>query len=84
LSLQPEVQIPRVFRALNQEYKPSVYDYVDKPSMTSRLTSAIVTGNNKVGLWKNKLSGTQIESILSIVEKFQLDYLYGASCTPLI
>jgi hypothetical protein len=84
LCVQPEAEIPRVFQVLNFEYQDSVLRHSDKPSTTAIRTSAIVTGDNRVTRWKKELSPKQIERILSVVEDFDLDYLYGDSVTPLV
>ncbi len=82
LCLQPEAEVPKIFQAIRHGYAASVFDYIDKPSSTTARSSAIVTGNNKVTSWKNELSPQQINNILSMVKRFELDYIYDDSVTP--
>ena len=84
LVLQPEIEIPRIFRAINLDYTETVFKYVSRPSTTSIRSSAIVTGSDKVSHWKNELSPQQITNILAVVKAFDLDYIYGEAARPLI
>jgi hypothetical protein len=84
LTLHPMVEIPRIFQLLNHGYHENVFEFADKPSITSRSTSAIVSGKTRENSWKVKLSHAQVERILTIVEKFHLDYIYGNSSEPLV
>jgi hypothetical protein len=84
LCLKPEVEVLRVFQAIQHKYQNSVLKVVGQPSTTTILRSAILTGDDKVALWKKKLSSDQIKNIISTVRDFDLDYLYGESVTPLV
>jgi hypothetical protein len=84
LCLQPERAFGVVFGALDQQYHASVFNESDKPSRTTSRKSAVLTGENKVTKWTTKLTRTQIRDILSVVQAFDLDYLYGDSVTPLV
>lgn len=75
LCAQPEQEIPRIFQAIGHEYHGTVFASAKLPSATTIRTSAIVTGENKVTRWKRELTPTQIRSILSIVEDFELGYV---------
>jgi hypothetical protein len=81
---QPEIEIPYMFKSIGIEYRESIYKQVIKPSTTSMATSAVLTGENKISNWKKKLSTTQIDNTLKIVENFGLDHIYGSSVVPLI
>lgn len=83
LCTQPEIELPVIFKTLGQRYEPSVIKQSSRPSMTTRMTSAVVTGNNKIARWTNSLGSAQIKNILSVVKAFDLDYLYGDSLVPL-
>jgi hypothetical protein len=83
LVLQPEFEIPKLFHAINLPYKDTVFTQISEPSTTSVNSSAIVTGDNKITHWQKELSPTQIRNILTIVEAFELDNLYGESIIPL-
>jgi hypothetical protein len=84
LCIQPHIEIPKIFKTLQHEYKNSVFDHINKPSTTSMRTSAVLTGENKVTRWKRELSPEQISNIMSVVETFKLDHIYGESVMPLI
>jgi hypothetical protein len=83
LCTQPEIEIPAIFASIGQRYVSPVIDTINQPSQTTRETSAVVTGTDKISNWKKKLSSSQIEKILSIVEKFGLGHLYSDSFLPL-
>jgi len=83
LCLQPKREFPKLFNAAKQDYTNSISKYIRKPSKTVTRSSAVLTGENPVTQWKTKLSRNQIDGILSIVERFDLDYLYGDSPIPL-
>ena len=83
LCTQPELELPEIFTTIGQQYEPSMAGRSTRPSMTTRLASAVVTGNNKIVRWKNGLSPAQIERILNVVKAFRLDHLYGDSPLPL-
>ena len=83
LVLQPEIEIPKVFEAINLPYGDTVFVQANKPSTTTVRSSAIVTGDDKITHWKRVFSPKQIDSILSMVEAFGLDYLYSEFDMPL-
>ncbi len=83
LYLHPEIEIPRIFAGIKQDYGPSVISSLNKPSTTSTRSSAVVTGEDRIAKWKNTLAAVQVEQILSVVEAFDLGHLYGESVTPL-
>jgi hypothetical protein len=84
LCLKPEIEAPRIWRTIRQEYQDSVLEHFDKPSTTTVNSSAIVTGQNKLTQWKKELSPKQINNILSIVDNFGLGYIYRDACTPIV
>jgi hypothetical protein len=84
LCTQPEREIPRIFQSIGFETEVATLASVNRPSLTTVGTSAIVTGDNLVTAWKNRLSPRQIRNILSVVQDFELDYIYGDSATPLV
>lgn len=82
LCTQPEIEIPRIFRTARQEYDESVFKSAGNPSTTTRLSSAVMTGSNRVTDWKRKLSPAQVDRILSIVRAFGLNCYYDESVMP--
>lgn len=83
LCTQPEQEAPKIFRTIGHEYHDATFASAKRPSYTAVRTSAIVTGQNKVTRWKRELSPKQIGNILSIVDDFELGYIYDDSVTPL-
>ncbi|MGH7571992.1 MAG: sulfotransferase [Gemmatimonadota bacterium] len=55
---------------------------IDVPSPTTTRSSAVVTGEDRVGRWRKDLSPRQIDRILAIVDAFRLGHLYGDSLLP--
>jgi hypothetical protein len=82
LCMQPEREVPKMFQAIGHKYDEAVFALAQRPSTTTARTSAIVTGEDRVIRWKRELSPQQISNILSVVEDFELDYIYGDSPTP--
>lgn len=83
LCTQPEIELPRLFTAIGQERANLPLAQVHKPSQTTRTTSAVVSGMDKIAHWKKKLTPTQIDNILHVVEAFGLQHLYGEALLPL-
>ena len=83
LCTQPENELPALFEFIGQTYTRSAIDIIHQPSQTSKVTSAIVRGIDKIGSWKKKLSPSQIDSVLQTVETFGMSHLYGQSLSPL-
>jgi hypothetical protein len=83
LCLRPEVEIPRIFQIIGHKYNNTIFSSLKKPSGTVTNSSAVMRGLDRTSQWKTKLSPTQIKKILSIVESFELDFLYGDSYTPI-
>ena len=84
LCLQPENEVSKIFRVINCDYDDSVFEVIKQPSTTTVRSSAILTGENRVTRWKKDLSSKQIDSVLSVVENFGLDHIYGDSFMPLV
>jgi hypothetical protein len=84
LCVNPEAEVPKIFDTINQWSQHSLFEFTDKPSGTIKPFSAIVTGENKVTGWKKKLSAAQIKRILSVVERFGLNYIYDDAYMPLV
>jgi hypothetical protein len=82
LCTQPEVEIARLFQAIQLGYQDSLFNTLEVPSTTTRPTSAIVIGEDNLSRWQNRLHSKQIDKILNVVEAFGLEYLYGDSLIP--
>jgi hypothetical protein len=83
LCIKPEAEVARLCQSIKLDYHSSLVSALEAPSTTTVLSSAVVTGANRVNSWQNKLTSRQIDNILSVVRAFGLDYLYGDSITPL-
>lgn len=89
LCTRPEPEIRRIVRILG-EARIEVEDAkigralrrIDIPSGTTLQSSAVVTGEDLVGRWREELSESQIANILAVVDAFGLGYLYGDSVRP--
>jgi hypothetical protein len=83
LCTQPEIELPGIFEAIgyHSSNRTPVTDS-NQPSQTTRRDSAVVTGTNKIDFWKAKLSPSQIDNILRVVQAFGLGHLYGDSTLP--
>ncbi|MGD2156271.1 MAG: sulfotransferase [Anaerolineales bacterium] len=68
----PEEEIPKIFNVFNLPYEQKIFDRLNRPSMTSLRSSAVITGDHRVDQWKDELSSKQIDNILSIVYKMGL------------
>lgn len=83
LCLQPEKEVSRIFKIIKHEHRDNVFRYLRKPSNTTAIHSAILSGEDKIKAWKKYLSNTQIDNILSVVRDFGVDYIYGDSFEPI-
>lgn len=83
LCTQPEMELPEIFKTIGYQYSSRLASHRNQPSQTARSGSAIVTGADKIGNWKQKLSHSQIDNILRVVQAFGLNHLYGDSTLPL-
>ena len=83
LCTQPEIELPGLFASIGQKYDSPRSDQVNQPSQTTRATSAVVSGRDKITHWKQKLRLAQINNILRVVESFGLNHLYADSLLPL-
>jgi hypothetical protein len=82
LCTQPEVELPALFASIGHPYTKIHADKINRPSQTTRETSAVVSGTDKIIHWKKRLKSSQIDNILRVVEAFHLDYIYGDSIFP--
>jgi len=83
LCTQPEIELPGIFEAIGYQGSGLLVSNANQPSQTTKSTSAVVTGTNKIENWKKKLSRSQIDNVLRVVQTFGLGHLYGASTLPL-
>jgi sulfotransferase family protein len=83
LCVQPEIEIPKIMAAIKQELSEAVWRRVAEPSKTTIRSSAVMRGEDRITPWQRELTTDQIDTILSIVRAFNLDFLYGQSALPL-
>jgi len=82
LCTQPETELPRMFEGIGLEFRTSFLNTVSRPSPTAWVTSAVMTGEDKISRWKRELTFKQIDDILSIVQEFGMDKFYTDSPMP--
>jgi hypothetical protein len=82
LILHPKTEIPRALALSGISCADSEPRSTRRPSATTKLSSAIVTGSDPLSFWQKRLSSQQIDRILSVVDSFGLDSLYGESPEP--
>jgi len=83
LCTQPEIELPAIFASIGKTYRVSNNKVVKRPSQTTRASSAIVDGTDRISGWRKSLSSLQIKNILRIVETFGLGHVYGDALMPL-
>lgn len=83
LCAHPEHELKKIFRIIQSDYRDSIFKHIKKPSITSTKSSAVLTGDNWVGKWQQILTPEQIKNILTVVKRFELDYLYEDSLMPI-
>ena len=82
LCTQPELELPAILTSIGQRYEATAMDKINRPSQTTRETSAIVNGKGQISHWKQKLTPLQIDNILRVVEKFGMGDTYNDSLLP--
>lgn len=82
LCIQAEVELAGIFKTISHEYTEQIGRKIDLPSQTTRNSSAVVTGSDRIKSWKKGLDDSQIDKILRVVESFGLGHLYGDSFLP--
>lgn len=89
LCLQPESEIDRIARILGEgplevtvARRERALARIGEPSGTTLKSSAVWTGEDLVGRWRDHLSKGQIDNILAVVDAFGLGHLYGRSLLP--
>jgi hypothetical protein len=82
LCSQPDLELSWVFKYIQSNDQSRRIIKAEKPSTTSKTTSAVVTGKDKISRWEKSLTTSQITKILKVVSEFGLDYLYGDSLLP--
>jgi hypothetical protein len=83
LCTQPDAELTNIFSRLGLPYQSMSASQLNRPSQTTVQGSAVVSGTSKLGFWKKKLTSSQIDNILRVVDAFGLSTLYGDSETPL-
>jgi hypothetical protein len=78
----PGPELSRVLSVVGGELREVPTARVERPSTTSRLASAAVTGDDRITSWQRSLDDDQVERILAVVRGFGLDGIYDASPLP--
>jgi hypothetical protein len=83
LCVQPETEARRVFAAIGQVDRSPNAGQIRRPSITAQASSAVVTGEDMTGRWRDHLPAEQIDRVLRVVERFGLSHLYADEAMPL-
>jgi hypothetical protein len=83
LCIQPEIELPRIFRLMRLPLRDSVFTSLATPSASSRRRGSDVTPAGLVSGWRRSLTADQVAEVLAVVDAFGLGHLYGDSATPL-
>jgi hypothetical protein len=78
----PKRELARIEQLIKRPLPPQTLASMMTPSATTIISSAVLTGDNRVTQWQEKLSAPEIKQVLTIVAAFNLDYLYGNSPWP--
>jgi hypothetical protein len=82
LCTEPEGELSRLMTAIGGELQQLAEGRTRRPSNTSRLGSAAVTGESRINSWQRTLKDAQIDEILEIVRGFGLESIYDESPMP--
>jgi hypothetical protein len=82
LVLQPEAEIPRMFAAIRQDFSPSVFATLGRPSSSTTSQGVAMFTSKGIADWKNSMTVRQIDEVLGVVAAFGLDSLYDDSGAP--
>jgi hypothetical protein len=56
LCTQPELEIPKIFRAIGHDYDDVIFASAKRPSYTAVRSSAIVTGDDRLTRWQSDMT----------------------------
>ena len=84
LCTDPEHETERLFTFLGQHLSSRALKTINKPSLLSRKTSAINTGEDLTATYKKHFTAGQIARAAEILGAFKLDSIYGTEPMPLI
>lgn len=80
--LNPADALPRLFRFIGRRYSPDVLRHVERPSALADQSSAIRTGGDVIGGWRQHVTAQQEQTAQQILKTFGLDALYGPDGLP--
>lgn len=82
LCTQPEREARALTTYLRREFRPSMLDGLGRPSALSKQHSAIVNGGNVLDAWCKRITPSQVERAIELLEAFGMDRLYGEGTLP--
>lgn len=74
---QPESEIERLFNFYGKEWDAAIYAAMRKPSNSSKMDSAVVTGKNRVDSWMKHITDEQKVVADRLLKQFGLDAIYS-------
>jgi hypothetical protein len=80
--LNPADELPRLFHFIGRSYSRDVLRHVERPSPLADQNSAIRTGRDVIGAWRQQATAQQVQSARRILERFELGELYGPDGLP--
>lgn len=84
LCMDPQHELSRIFKYINQPITDEVISVLKKPSAFSKEDSAIMSGGNLVSSWRKHVTASQIQTALKIVSHFGLDRFYDSGVYPVM
>ncbi len=84
LCVNPQEEIRNIFAYLNLPYSDTIMNTLNIPSPVSRVSSAIISGENLIQSWRKNISDEQIRKALDILNSFGMDVIYNDSDLPLL
>jgi len=84
LCVSPKKNINEIMDFLGEKAPTNLPELLEKPSPTSRVDSAVVSGTNLLEAWNKNISDQQVSRAFEILEFFGLQQLYGREGMPLL
>ncbi len=75
--VRPQQEVDRLFAFLDETYQPALFDVLKQPSALAWEGSAINTGEDLVGYWRNHITDQQIARASEILQLFRLQRFYN-------
>lgn len=74
---EPEREIEKLFNFYGKEWDANIYQAMRKPSNSSKMDSAVVTGKNRIDSWTAHITDEQRQLAARMLKQFGLDAIYS-------